>query len=210
MPRFQKRVNCDVGYPDGIIFLYMPGATNTATGSTLALSGATAFNIPLTPLILRSGLRDDLQEGFGGGATSQVFARANGDPAPPATFSTPAGVSGPPPFTGITQLTPVTVARPKGISITSITPIATVTTLVASTFTLNQVAFVNGVAPAVTAIINALSAPIPVSTDNVTPITIAAPVYLTNLNAQYILNWNITAGAGTLYGIRLGVQYNYC
>jgi hypothetical protein len=210
MPRFQKRLNCDAGYPDGIIFLTMPGATTIATQSTLALAGATAFNIPLTPLILRSGLSDDLQEGFGGGAVAGVFAGARGLPSPPAVFSTPASASGTPPFTGITQLTPITAARPKGIQITSITPIATVTTAIVSTFTLNQVAFVNGVAPAVTALINALSAPIPISTDNVTPIAVAAPVFLTNLNAQYILNWTITAGVGTLYGIRLGVQFNYC
>jgi hypothetical protein len=209
MPRFQKRLNCDAGYPDGILFLTMPGATNASTGSTLALAGATTFNIPLTPLILRSGLSDDLQEAFGGGAVSAVFAGARGLPSPPAVFSTPAAVSGTPPFTGITQLTPQTAARLKGVQITSITPIATVTTAIVSTFTLNQVAFVNGVAPAVTALINALSAPIPISTDNVTPIAVATPPWLTNVNAQYILNWTITAGVGTLYGIRLGLNYNY-
>jgi hypothetical protein len=210
MPRFQRRLNCDTGYPDGILFLYMPGATTTATLSSLALAGAVTFNITLDHLLLRSGLSDDLQEAFGGGATSQVFSGARGLPSPPAVFSTPAGVSGAPPFAGISQFTPVTAARPKGIQITSITPIATATTAIVSTFTLNQVAFVNGVAPAVTALINALSAPVPISTDNVTPIAVPTPPWLNNLNAQYILNWTITAGVGTLYGIRLGVQFNYC
>lgn len=207
MPRFQRPVFCDTGFADGTIFLYMPGATVSSGVSSLALSGATAFNFPLSQL-LKTGLQDDLQEAFGGGATSQVFASARGQIAPPATYTTPAGASGSPPFTGITQLTPPT-SRPKGLEIMSITPILTVTTAVTSTFTLNQTLFVNGVAPATTAFFGPLTANVPISTDNVTPVAVPTPAFMTGLNAQYVLNWNITAGVGTIYGVRLGITLNY-
>jgi hypothetical protein len=208
MPRFQRRLSCDTGYSDGALFLYMPGATVTAGVSSLALAGATAFNFALSQ-ILRTGLLDDLQEAFGGGSIgSGAFARANGDAAPPATFTTPASVSGAPPFTGLSQFTPTT-SRPKGIQISSITPIVTATTALTSTFSLYQTLFVNGTAPATTTVVGPLTANVAISTDNVTPVSVPTPVWMTGLNAQYVLNWNITAGVGTIYGVKLGLTYNY-
>jgi hypothetical protein len=209
MPRFQRRLDCDSGYADGALFLYMPGATTTAGLSSLALTGAATYNFSLSEL-LRTGVLDDLQEAFGGGATSAgIFARANGSPSPPAVYTTPAGVSGSPPYAGISQLTPVTSARPKGWEITSITPIVTVTTAITSTFNLYQTLFVNSIAAATTTIVGPLTANIGISTDNVTPVAVPTPVWMTGLNAQYVLTWAITAGAGTVYGVRLGIQYNY-
>ena len=70
-------------------------------------------------------------------------------------FTTPAGVSGRPPFTGVTQLVPVTAPRPKGINISDVVLhyAVGVNNLTSITAGLSQTLFVNGVAPAVTDIL---------------------------------------------------------
>ena len=227
MPRFQKRVSCDVGYPDGKIpfaltdMIATTGTLTTgysASGANAGLYGtstsALVIQIPLASLVYKSGAQDDLQEQFGGGTTTLIGAQ--GLAAPPNSFTTPAGVSGPPPFTGVTQLTPVTAARPKGIQVNSITFNYSIITNAA---TVNQVQvlefdYSNGVAPVVTTLLangtngmQTAAATNPYSTT----VNITTPAYLTNQNKQVIVQWSLTPGAGgaNIYGITANVTYNF-
>lgn len=219
MPRFQRRLNCDTGYPDGQTFINVQqfltasGAAPTpvfVTGRPAATVGAAVtFDIPLAA-ILRTGLSDDLQEAFGGGATAGVFAGARGLASPPAPFSTPAGVSGAPPFIGLSQLTPVTAARPKGIQIVSVAPIFSPTAAVTSTIAVYTTPFVAAAAPVTTAILAPTAV---VGTILATPRTAATPVtssYIVTPNTEVVVEWVISAAtSATIYGMVVGVQFNF-
>jgi hypothetical protein len=230
MPRFQKTVNCDIGYADGHIFvpfttgdvLVGSGATinRTAAGNwQLSLpTAATAYTIDawLSRLIFRSGLQDDLQEYFGGGGSAGAFASARGLTSPSNAFSTPAGVSGPPPFTGVTQFTPVTSARPKGIQINSISAWYQVGSANATvnTIALYQTVAANATAPAVTTVLAASNLTLTAAaTPYLTTVSLSSPAYLNTLNAAFSLEWNVTTGASTgtasIWGVFLNVTYNY-
>lgn len=220
MPRFQRRLDCDTGYVDAQLFINVqkfltasgaaPTATFPAAGRPAAtIAAAVTFDIPLGE-ILRTGVSDDLQEAFGGGAVAGVFAGARGNASPPAVFSTPAGVSGAPPFTGITQLTPVTVARPKGINITSVAPIFSPTAAVTSTIAVYATPFVSNAVP-VTASLLAPTAV--VGTIQANPRVAATQVlsgYIVTPLTEVVIEWVISAAtSATIYGLVVGVTYNW-
>src|SRR5262249_982492 len=118
-------------------------------------------------------------------------------------FTTPAGVTGRPPFTGTTQLAPVT-SRPKGILFKAIYPVYQIGAVNA---TLNpiglfQTPFVHNAAlPAPTAIItsgsNGLGTTFGTNV-NVTPIPvpIAGQVFRTTRFTEYVVSWAFTTGSG--------------
>ena len=226
MPRTQKRWLSDTGMVDGVI----PISVNSMTPTTGALvitysallgligtptaSTSNVIQIPMQHLLFRSGMSDDLQEAFGGGATSQVFAGARGLASPPATFSTPAGVSGPPPFTGVTQFTPVTAARPKGIQVNSITFNYLVTTNNTSVNSVLVTDFVYTNAAAVVA--NSLLASTNLTaTAATTPyaqtVALTTPAYLTAVDHLPLITWSVTPGAGgvSIYGVVLNCTFNF-
>lgn len=230
MSRTQKRWLADQPIPDAQIFIgFVPGdvysgsgaaATRTAAGNfglSLPTAG-TAYIIdrPIRELIFRTGMQDDLQEEFGGGATSQVFAAAQGLASPPASFTTPAGVSGPPPFTGVTQFTPVTAARPKGIQINSISCWYSISGAAATVNTIGiyQTVAANNVAPAITTLLTATTLSTAVQTNPyLTTVTLASPAMITAKNAEISFEWNLTTGASTgaavIRGIIMQCSYNY-
>ncbi len=183
-------------------------------------SGATAYVLDksLSYILFRTGMQDDLQEAFGGGISqfsTTLPVGARGLASPPAIFTTPAGVSGPPGFPGITQLTPVTVARPKGIEILTVTPVYEIGGAAATlnTIAIYQTAFVNGVAPAVTTVMAPQALTLAAAANPyVTPVPVPTPGFLIGLNDLYSLEWKITTGAGgnaLLYGVVLAVNFNY-
>lgn len=231
MPRTQKRWLADQGMPDGVIPLSAADMTPT-TGAlvltfsaTLGLIGtptasaANVLQIPLSGLLYRSGMSDDLQESFGGAKTAfgstDLAPGARGLASPPATFSTPAGVTGPPPFTGLSQLTPVTSARPKGLQINSITFNYLITTnnATVNTIAVRDFVYVNGVAVVANTLLasgtNGLQTTA-AATPYSTTVALTTPAYLTSVNHLPVATWSITPGAGgvSVYGVTLNCTYN--
>jgi hypothetical protein len=233
MPRTQKRWLADQGMPDGVIPLSpsdmfaTTGALPLTFSATLGIIGtptasaANVIEIPLSGLIYRSGMQDDLQETFGAArvqfsASQTNSGKADGAASPPATFSTPAGVTGPPPFAGLTEFTPVTSARPEGLQINSITFNYLITTNAATVNTVRVLDFVyaNGVAVAVNTLLasgaNGLQTAA-AATPYSTVVALTTPAYLTALNHLPVVTWSVSPGAGgvQIYGVMLNCTYNY-
>ena len=139
-------------------------------------------------------------------------------------FTTPAGVTGAPPFTGVTQLSPVTAPRPKGIALKTIYPVYSVANGVAA-LTVNTIGiiatpFLNAAAltqdTVLTAAANGLqTAANAASQFYVTPIAIPAAksVFQTSRFKEFVFTWSLTTGAATgtaaIVGIFVDVTYNY-
>lgn len=234
MSRTQKHYLMDQPIPDGKIPFSAPTDfyTYSATAPTVAYSAtlgpslhlgtaSTAYTvaIPLASILFRSGMQDDLQEAFGGGATAQVFAAAQGKASPPATFTTPAGVSGPPPFSGVTQFTPVTSARPKGIQIVSLSFVYFVTTTTASA---NQVglfefSYANAAAPTVTTLLATATNGMQTAANTsgqtyVTTVTPTTSAFITPTSPNVVALWNVTtttSGSVDLIEVVANVNYNF-
>ena len=228
MPRFQKPVFSDVGISDGKIWMSsvtdcfattgsITGAYSTTLGSSNSISGTTAtvMQFPLASLLFKSGMQDDLQEQFGGGPIGGPLVGAQGLASPTATFTTPASVSGPPPFTGITQFTSVTAARPKGLQINSIDFIYTITSSPASVNTASVLdfAYTNNGVPVVTTLLASAANGLQTAAQTnpyVTNVKMTTVKYLTAADHQTVVTWSLTPGAGaSVYGIVLNVTYNF-
>jgi hypothetical protein len=133
-------------------------------------------------------------------------------------FTTPAGVSGSPPYTGVSSLTPVTAARPKGIMIKQITPryIINTTAATGNTIGVSLIQYTNNVvAPAATALLtNAANGLATAASANpyVTPIPIpvANQNFLINQDSDVTIEWDVTAGTSIdLLGITVICSVNY-
>jgi hypothetical protein len=134
-------------------------------------------------------------------------------------FTTPAGVTGRPPFTGITELTPVTAPRPKGIKFKAMYPVYTIGGAAATTNTigLTQTTFANNGAPATTNIVAVAANGLSTATQAnpyLTPISVpsAAAIFRTIKFSDFVLEWDFTTGSGgtgLLEGVFLDVSYNY-
>ncbi|SRR5579885_931657 len=132
-------------------------------------------------------------------------------------FTTPADVTGPPPFTGTSQLTPVTSPRPKGIKIRQVYPWYLISTANATTNTValikNQAA--NGAANVTSNIVastNLLTAF--AANPYVTPVQVPAAnvAYQTSKYGSYNIEWVVATPASStmrLYGVFLDVEFNY-
>lgn len=222
----QSRCDCDLPYGDGnIIFeasdMLVTGGAATATrvskGELSWRFGATqtgVIMIPLGSVLFRSGLQDGLQEQFGTGAGTG----AQGLPAPPATFTTPASVSGRPPFTGATQLTPPT-SRPKGILIKSVTLRYAISgaALTQNNFGIAKTVWANNAAPVVTDLLtNAQNGLLLATQAQPYVTTIALPagsqVFQTTVEQTIMMEWDpTTQGGGQLdvFSVRVAVSYNF-
>lgn len=232
MPRTQKRWQADQPFVDGQIFMSF-GAGDVLSGSgavgARSAAGKISLSLPtaatayimdraLSFALFRTGMQDDLQEYLGGGVVSGspgTFASAQGLAAPPNTFTTPAGASGPPPFTGVTQFTTPS-SRPKGLQINTVTPIYTIGSANA---TVNHIAvyenlFTNGSAPTQNTVLASTNLTLTAATNPyVTAVTLASPAFITDVNNDVVVEWAITTGASTgtatVYGVVFGVSCNY-
>lgn len=134
-------------------------------------------------------------------------------------FTTPAGVTGPPPFTGITQLTPVTSPRPKGIKFLGIYPWYQIggAAWTSSTIGLTQLTALNNAANAEVDIIALAQNGIVLTTQAnpyLTPIPVpkANQAWQTTKFTEYVVEWNIVTPAattGTVYGVFVDCQFNF-
>jgi hypothetical protein len=150
------------------------------------------------------------------------LANAHTAPVPIAAnvFTTPASVTGIPPFTGITELTPVTAVRPKGILIKQITPRYVINTANAATNTIGitETVYAQGASPTATVntiLANAANGLATAFSANVNvtpiPIPVANQKWFMNRNSDIIIEWDITNGStGTvdLLGIEVDISYN--
>jgi hypothetical protein len=134
-------------------------------------------------------------------------------------FTTPAGVTGRPPYTGISELTPVSSVRPKGIGIRGLTVIYAVNTTAITVPTVGLFAtqFANNVAPVVTTLItqgtNGLQ-----TAAQANPYAIPVPVpfaqqgFIITPNTLISVEFDFTSGGtGTVdvLGIVLTCNWNY-
>lgn len=308
MPRFQSRLDCDRGYNDGHLFISAFDSITLSGTTGVARTGAGNFNLtigntqtvvlafPLTNILFRTGVQDDLQEQFGslraGGAQGRhvpgfssyttgsltagssvsipvlnsglvssatagfqvgdmltldtvasgvqefpfitsipdathvvvnkiVNAHSTNAPITQNVFTTPAGVSGRPPYSGISQLTPVTSPRPKGIQFRAIYPWFSVAgaALTLNTIGLTRTIAANNatVASGESDIIANAANGLPTATQanpylSAIAVPNASQIYQTSKFASYNLEWDLTtAGGGTaaLWGIFIDVTYNY-
>jgi hypothetical protein len=134
-------------------------------------------------------------------------------------FTTPAGVSGRPPYAGMSQLTPVTAPRPKGISFKQIyiSYIVNTTAITVPTCAMYATTYAYGTAPVVTTLIasgtNGLQ-----TAASTTPYVIPVPVpvanqgYITLPNTFVTIEFDFTSGAsGTvdILGMEATCSFNY-
>ena len=131
-------------------------------------------------------------------------------------FTTPYGVSGVPPFAGMTYLTPPT-SRPKGILVRGMELRYLVGTLALTSITvgITQTLFKHGAALGITNLLaaaaNGLSTAV-VANESCLPVALASPTYLTNDLFEYVLEIAaVTPATSTFnfYGVTLYVTYNY-
>lgn len=154
--------------------------------------------------------------------TFATLANAHTTPFPITqnTFNTPAGVSGIPPFTGITQLTPVTAFRPKGLLIKQITPRYVINTasLTTNTIGITETQYAENTSPTATVntiLTNAANGLGTAFRANVyvtpIPIPVANQKFFTNRNSDITIEWDVTNNGGTidLLGVDVDVSFIY-
>lgn len=136
-------------------------------------------------------------------------------------FTTPAGLSGRPPFTGTTELNPVTAPRPKGIQFKQIYAVYTIGAVNATlnTIGLTQATFVNNAAVPTASNIIAVAANGLGTTFGANiqmtpiPVPLVGQTFRTSKFTEYTIEWDVTTGAATgtavLYGVFLDVAFNF-
>lgn len=137
-------------------------------------------------------------------------------------FTSPAGVSGSPPYTGITELTAVVAPRPKGILIKQLNCIYAILAAAATVNTISIISqqFVNqATLPAQTTLLALAANGLQTATNAanqfyVTPIPlpVASQVFINTRTTEVTLNWNVTTGAAAsaaIVGVSVDVTYNY-
>lgn len=228
MTRFQRRLDSDTGYQDarivaavndigvvsgqGTVVLNLTGAAGTAPILHLTTNTATSFIISLTKIIFRTGLQDDLQEQFGSGSATGAQGLAS------SSNPTPAGVSGSPPYTGVSQFTPVTAPRPKGFQLTGFIfrYIVNTANLTANTWRVNKFSYVDNAAVVTTAIQANTNMGAPNNTFRANPhvvqVALAANAQTFNITpaSDVVLEWDIANNGGStdILGVDILGTYN--
>jgi hypothetical protein len=152
-------------------------------------------------------------------ANAHTGAATGGAPITQNIFTTPADVSGRPPFTGLSQLTPVTVARPKGISLTAlqVTYLITGANLTVPTIGMFAVQYPNLTAPTVTTLIAQATNNLQTATNaqaytTPIPVPIANRGFIVTPNTLVAIEMDFNVGAATtidIIGMTLSCAFNY-
>jgi hypothetical protein len=209
------------------IFIGASDFVDTSAHATLASAGAGLFSLNVAASLAATlfvNLKSMLRTGVYAtpALTQEQFGTAAAQPGP----SSVSGTSGPlallagyPPLTTAQLATlghQLTGPLPRGIQIDSIDVIYAVGTnaLTTATIGLTKTVFVNAVAPAVTNIIALGANGLPTAAaaqPYVTNVANAAPVMITDSDAELICNVNLTTPAGgtaVFYGIVVKAHYN--
>lgn len=220
------RYQQDLGFVDGVMILGPDDAfasggasvlTRNAAGDISHTAGAAVapiydFNLGKAQFF-RTGYPIDLQEQFG------TAAGVAGPTAVANTGGPDGGVTGRPPFTGATQITPVAGNRLKGIKFLSLKVIYQIlgAALTGHTIRMDKTVYANNVALAISAILavgaNGLATAIQAN-PYVTAIALAAgqQVYRVSDLSQYTIELAPTtqaAGSFKLYGIEVLCEFNF-
>jgi hypothetical protein len=147
---------------------------------------------------------------------------ASGSVITQGVFTTPAGVTGIPPFssnsaTPPSWLNPTTAPRPKGIQFKEIYPWYSISgaALTTNTIGITKTLASNNIANTATNILaNAANGLATATQANpyLTPIQIASPAYQMSKYASYNVEWDVTTGAGgaaRIYGLYMDVAFNW-
>lgn len=215
------------GFPVGWPTTLSTGSSLAGTAINVAVLSSVNFAVGQICLIdtVASGVQEFAQITAipdGTHITFGTLASAHTTPFPIAAnlFTTPAGVSGLPPFTGITELTPVTAVRQKGILIKQITPRYVINTanLATNTIGITETVYVNATSPTTTVntiLTNAANGLATAFSTNVyvtpIPIPVANQKFFINRNSDISIEWDVTnTGTGTvdLLGIDIDVSFN--
>jgi hypothetical protein len=152
-------------------------------------------------------------------AVSIANTHATGAPVWANVFTTPAGASGFPPFTGLSQLTPQTSFRPKGLLLKAVSVIYQVVTtaITVPTIGLYSTQYNSTVAPTVTTLIaqatNGLT-----TAANAQPIIVTIPVPIANQaftvtpNTILSIEFDFTSGGANgvnFFGFVVQASFNY-
>jgi hypothetical protein len=156
---------------------------------------------------------DDLQEVFGTATPGAAGAAV----VYGATQSSPADVTGRPPFTGASYLSPVLQGRPKGFKLTDVTFVYQVTTnpLTAITCRVDKMVHANNVANAITPVlatgVNGLQTAVQAN-PYVTKVSTPAAVFNTTDNSDIIVEASVQTPAGgtaRIYAMILHGVFNF-
>jgi hypothetical protein len=222
-------------FPDKQFFVGAESFIDTSAHAVVSSSGAGLFSLNLAStlagtffanpgLLLRTGVLASSYD-------QEQFGTAAGVAGPSSVANTSGPLGLPPGFPPISQANMATIAGslngtgtgiqrgpiPKGTQIDSIDVIYTAATVAASVATLGltKTVFTNGNAPAVTNLI-ALGANGLVTAAAANPkvvnVLVPTPSMITDMDAEPIINVNLTAGAGgtiTFYGVVLHCHYNF-
>ena len=151
-------------------------------------------------------------------AASILNSHASGAPIQMNNFTTPAGASGAPPFTGLSQLTPQTGFRPKGVLIKSLTVAYIISTaaITVPTIGLTSAFYTATTAPVITTMITNATNGLATATQatpyvTVIPVPVANQAWITTPQTAVTVEMDFTNGAGTvdILGFFLGCSFNY-
>ncbi len=143
---------------------------------------------------------------------------ASGSVISQGIFTTPAGVTGAPPYTGVNSLVPVTAPRPKGLAVRAIYPVYSVAgaALTTNTIGLTKTVFANITAPTVTSLITNGANGLATATNAqpyITPINLAVPAVMQVTKfAEFVIEWDVTTASGgtaELFGVFIDFDFNY-
>lgn len=211
-----------IGWPNTL------SSSSATAGSAVSVSVLSTVNFTAGQYVLvdtvASGVQEYTQIISITNSTTMVMNLVNSHTTPfpiaANVFTTPAGVSGPPPFAGVTEFTPVTAPRPKGLLVKQITPayIINTTNITTNTIGVTSIQYNNNVVnPAATTILtNAANGLATTASANpyVTPIAIpvANQSFLTTPNTAVVIEWDVTAastGSVDLLGVFVDFSFNY-
>lgn len=229
MARTAGKWEGDSPFIDGVIPVLANSFTATSGTMTFTKNAAGDFSLnagasqtcviygPLDDEIFRTGMQDDsaLLENYG--TSTPGNAAGAGNAAYTGNQGGPYGVTGRPPFSGATQLTPPVGTRLKGIKILDVTLVYFISgaALTLHTIGLKKTTFANNVANAISDVIAQGANGLATATQAnpyVTKVAVAAPTFMvSDLTGLYIEVDATTqvAGAYRLYGAFIHVQYNY-
>lgn len=192
-----------------------------AVGTAVNLAVLNSINFTVGRKVLLGGTQKTFITAIPDGTHITVAAitstLASGSVVTENLFTTPADVTGPPPYAGTTQFTPVTAPRPKGIYIKELYPVYAISGAAATlnTISLTKCQYAPGAANVITSLLTSGANGLATATNAnpyVTPIQIPSPAFQVSKYASYAVEWDISTGSGgaaNIYGIFVDIAYNW-
>lgn len=215
-----------VGLPIGFPQTLVTASTVAGVGVPLTVMSSVNFSVGQYIAVdtVASGVQEFAQiTAIGSGTSITVRSLVNSHtanfPIAGNLFTTSGPRVGRPPFTGMSQLTPQTVAPPKGVNIQQLTVIYAVNTtaITVPTVGLAAIQYFNNAAPTITTLIANATNNLPVAAQAQpymipVPVPVAQQGFLVTPNTVVSVEMDFTTGATgsvDVLGFVLNGQYNY-